>query len=89
MRTQQTTNLAVGRLDPPPHEAAVNPPAEPEPDPAGNGDNPVTAAQIVAARHILQKHRRVCVPEPVCNWCLKTWPCADIVSVWCALPDED
>jgi hypothetical protein len=56
---------------------------------ADNGPHQITAAQIVEARQILQKRRRVCVPEPVCNWCLKTWPCPDIVRAWCTLPDED
>jgi hypothetical protein len=49
----------------------------------------VTATDVEAARQILQKHRRVCVPEPVCNGCLATWPCADVVWAWHVLPDEE
>jgi hypothetical protein len=89
VRTQQTTNLAVGRLDAPPREAAVNPPADPEPDAADNASDRVTAAQIVSAHEVVQIHRRVCVPEPVCNWCLKKWPCPDIASAWYTLPNEE
>jgi hypothetical protein len=79
----------VAGLAAPPREVAVNGPAGAERVAADDGQRQVTAAQIVEARQVLQKHRRVCVPEPVCNGCLKKWPCPDIVRAWYTLPDED
>jgi len=34
-----------------------------------------TASAVEAARRVQAMHRRVCVPEPVCRWCLRSWPC--------------
>ena len=34
-----------------------------------------TATAVEAARRVQSMHRRVCVPEPVCRWCLRSWPC--------------
>jgi hypothetical protein len=84
VRTRQVTNVAVDGLAAAPHEAAVNGSAG-----ADNCPHRVTAAHIVDARQVLQNHRRVCVPEPVCNWCLTAWPCPEIVRAWYTLPDED
>ena len=46
---------------------------------AGPSPEPVpaepTANHLQAAQRIHATHRRVCVPEPVCRWCLKAWPC--------------
>jgi len=48
-------------------------------DPPGPilGDTAPTAERIQTARRLLELHRRVNVPEPACNWCLKAWPCDD------------
>jgi hypothetical protein len=37
-----------------------------------------TAQDIETARELERTHRRVCVPEPVCGRCLKSWPCAAV-----------
>jgi len=37
-----------------------------------------TAERIRAAHWLLQRHTRICVPEPSCQCCLRTWPCADV-----------
>jgi hypothetical protein len=34
-----------------------------------------TATAVEAARRVQAMHKRVCVPEPVCRWCLRSWPC--------------
>jgi hypothetical protein len=34
------------------------------------------AERVVTARALLEQHRRVYVPEPVCNWCLTRYPCS-------------
>jgi hypothetical protein len=34
-----------------------------------------TPSHVEAAHRVLSMHRRVCVPEPVCRWCLRSWPC--------------
>jgi hypothetical protein len=39
---------------------------------------PPTATHIEAAHGIQAMHRRVCVPEPVCRWCLRAWPCPGV-----------
>jgi len=33
--------------------------------------------RLARARHVLALHRRVFVPEPVCNWCLTRFPCSE------------
>jgi hypothetical protein len=35
------------------------------------------ADEVWKARHVLDLHIRVCVPESVCQRCLKVWPCAE------------
>jgi hypothetical protein len=34
-----------------------------------------TERHVANAREFLETHVRVCVPESVCNWCLRAWPC--------------
>jgi len=34
-----------------------------------------TDRHVETALSFLDPHRRVCVPEPVCHWCLRKWPC--------------
>lgn len=41
------------------------------------GSTDPTAERIQLARRLRELHRRVCVPEPACQWCLRAWPCAD------------
>jgi hypothetical protein len=54
----------------------VRPQAQPQ---QGQTPDPVpaepTATHLQTAQRIHATHRRVCVPEPVCRWCLKAWPC--------------
>ena len=60
-----------------------HPHARPQPhgqsQPPAQGQDPVpaepTATHLQTAQRIHATHRRVCVPEPVCRWCLKAWPC--------------
>jgi len=81
----------VGRLGATPAEVAVTPSISAETADVMSGDDPgeVTAARVEAARRVLHAHRRVCVPEPVCNWCLTAWPCPDVVWAWHVLRDEE
>jgi hypothetical protein len=51
----------------PPHPAA-------RPVPSNERTRP-TATAVEAARRVQAMHRKVCVPEPVCRWCLRSWPC--------------
>lgn len=37
-----------------------------------------TAERLAIAGRILERHVRVCVPEPSCQWCFKAWPCPDV-----------
>jgi hypothetical protein len=36
-----------------------------------------TPERLATAREILERHIRVCVPEPCCQWCFQAWPCPD------------
>jgi hypothetical protein len=88
--THPAAKDAVARLATAPTQATVNTATEPTRKAvAGGGHEPTTPAEDDAARRILQKHRRVCVPEPACNGCLRGWPCPDVVWAWHTLPDED
>jgi hypothetical protein len=37
-----------------------------------------TADRIELAHWLLNQHVKVCVPEAVCRYCLKPWPCEDV-----------
>lgn len=37
-----------------------------------------TTARLATARRLLELHTRICVPEPICHWCLRRWPCPDV-----------
>jgi len=37
-----------------------------------------TPERIATARRLLAMHTRICVPEPICHWCLRRWPCPDV-----------
>lgn len=41
------------------------------------GSTDPTAIKVATARRLLELHRRVFVPEPACQWCLKPYPCQD------------
>ena len=55
--------------------ALMNSPEDIAPLEIGSPDP--TPEKMALARRLLYLHRRVHVPEPACNWCLKPWPCAD------------
>lgn len=46
------------------------------PDPPDLTTDP-TPRNRVLARTVLETHLRVAVPEPVCNRCLRSWPCVE------------
>ena len=85
----------MGGLGAAPAQVAVTPPISAETEGVVSGDDQlevtdeVTTVQVGAARRVLQEHRRVCVPEAVCNWCLTAWPCPDVVWAWHVLRDEE
>jgi hypothetical protein len=81
--------IAVGELVAAPAEVEVTPTNADPGRASGDSHAGTTGAQVDTARQLLHQHRRVCVPEPVCNWCLTTWPCPEIVRAWYTLPDED
>jgi len=49
----------------------------------------VLGERVATARQQLELHRRVYVPEPVCNRCLTPYPCDDVVRSMRALRRAD
>jgi hypothetical protein len=37
-----------------------------------------TPERVGTAQRLRELHTRVCVPEPVCRWCLTAWPCPEV-----------
>jgi hypothetical protein len=91
MPNPETSGIAVAGLGTTQSATAMIPPAGARTNGGEGGDSgdEVTRTDVNAARLVLREHRRVCVPEPACNGCLKTWPCADVVWAWHLLPDEE
>jgi hypothetical protein len=67
---QVPTRAAAGQVPAQPRPRQV--PAQPA---ARQAQAQPTASNVEAALRVQAMHRRVCVPEPVCRWCLKSWPC--------------
>jgi hypothetical protein len=52
-------------------------------------DSEYRAIQVMTASIVVEEHTRVCLPEPVCHRCLKSWPCGDVVWAYDILLCED
>ncbi len=37
-----------------------------------------TTERVATARRLLELHIRIGVPESICHWCLRRWPCPDV-----------